>query len=411
MTPSVFITNSRNALHKIWRSDVRPLSEVELSQTINFARITLIVGLVFLHYGGFPNALGSPFNGINIDRHQFATFINSFILFFFFSVVPLLSIISGWLYFSFSDDPKGALTRRIRRRFKSLYLPLAFWNALYLAIFLGIFAIAPNLGLVSVIDIDFKTAIWKDYVNAVFALTKNPIGFQFWFVRDLFVTILISPLLWVCLSKGPWAGLVALVLIWLSGYVVLGFLRMDVPTFFYFGGLLRLYKMPIEISRRATTVLLVAYISLAALRAMAPYFVADATYTQFGVLATATRAMRIVGVLACWGIFQRVALTQLGTTVARYGGLAFFLHSAHFPLLAVVKQALWYLVPTDTDLWMLIHYVVSVTITVAIGLVSGLFIARYLPGLFALSNGGRDIREARQRCAILTGDSKPTHGI
>ena len=59
----------------------------------------------------------------------------------FFSVVPLLSTISGWLFFSFpqEDGPGRALKKRIRSRFKSLYLPLAVWNAAYLAVFYVMF--------------------------------------------------------------------------------------------------------------------------------------------------------------------------------------------------------------------------------------------------------------------------------
>lgn len=105
------------------------LTTAELSQIISFSRITLIVGLVFLHYGGYPNVPVSPFDGVDVYRFELATFINSFVLFFFFSVVPLLSMISGWLFFSFREDPATQLGSRIRRRFMSLYVPLVLKTA------------------------------------------------------------------------------------------------------------------------------------------------------------------------------------------------------------------------------------------------------------------------------------------
>ena len=80
------------------------LSKAQLSQIISFSRITLIVGLVFLHYEKFPNSRNNPFRGMDIEAFQVATFVNSFVLFFFFAVVPLLSMISGWLFFSFTKD-------------------------------------------------------------------------------------------------------------------------------------------------------------------------------------------------------------------------------------------------------------------------------------------------------------------
>ena len=80
---------------------VSTVPAAQLSRTIDFARIALIVGLVFLHYGMFPNFRLSPFGGMSITEYEVATFVNSFLLFFFVSVVPLLSMISGWLFFSF----------------------------------------------------------------------------------------------------------------------------------------------------------------------------------------------------------------------------------------------------------------------------------------------------------------------
>jgi hypothetical protein len=99
--------------------------------------------------------------------------------------------------------------------------------------------------------------------------------------------------------------------------------------------------------------------------------------------------MRLVGVLACWGVFQRVALTSMGAQVARFGGLAFFLHAAHYPLIEEVKLALWDVLPTHTQAGMLLHYVVSVAVTTTIGIGLGLLLTRFAPRVFSLFNGGR----------------------
>lgn len=364
------------------------LRKEELSQTISFARIVLIVGLVFLHYEWFPNARISPFRGLDPTQNQIATFVQSFVLFFFFSVVPLLSMISGWLFFSFLSDPASALAGRIRRRFASLYLPLVFWNALFLAFLLLLFHAAPGHPLLAEMNIDLQSAGIMDYVNAVFGLTKHPIGFQFWFVRDLFVTVLVSPLLWILLTRAPVIGALLLGGCWFVGHDLWIFFRADVVFFFYLGGWIRLRGVPVEIGARATLVFLAAYVLLCAVRTLAPYVVGDANPFE---LQVATRAMRLIGVLACWGLFQRIALTDMGGVVARYGGLAFFLHAAHYPLIAQVKLILWDLLPAETQPWMLAHYVVSVLVTVAIGIGLGIALTRLAPKAFALLNGGRGI--------------------
>lgn len=380
------LTNTGRALHAMVRGDGAALTKQELSQTISFARITLIVGLVFLHYDSFPNARISPFRGLDTTQDQVATFVQSFVLFFFFSVVPLLSMISGWLFFSFLSDPSAALLSRIRRRFVSLYLPLVFWNTLFLASLLGIYYVAPHYPLLAQMNIDFGTAGPRDYVNAVLGITQHPVGFQFWFVRDLFVTVLVSPLLWMMLTRAPLFGAVVLGGSWLAGHDLWIFFRTDVVFFFYVGGLIRTRSIPVEIGSRATWVFVLVYVALCAARTLAPYAVGDANPY---VLQVATRGMRLVGVLACWGVFQRVALTSMGAQVARFGGLAFFLHAAHYPLIEEVKLALWDVLPTHTQAGMLLHYVVSVAVTTTIGIGLGLLLTRFAPRVFSLFNGGR----------------------
>jgi succinoglycan biosynthesis protein ExoH len=383
------LKKSLSSLPAWLRGGATPLAPADQSRTIDFARICLIVGLVFLHYEGYPNVAQSPFRGINPDVHPVATFINSFVLFFFFAVVPLLSVISGWLFFSFSEDAERNLMQRIRRRFQSLYLPLVFWNLSYLAVLYLLYLTGPERSLLREINIDFATAGAWDYVNAVFAVTGHPIGFQFWFVRDLFVTILASPLLWVLLRQAPYAGLALLGLVWISDQDLGLFFRTDVLFFFYIGGLLRTRQIALQVGRKPALLLLGAYCALVAARALAPYYADESQPLTNLVLDTVTRGGRIIGVLACWGVFLQLASIRGSESVARLGGFAFFLHAIHFPLLAEAKIFLWQFVPAETDGWMLLHYAASVALTVGVGLAVGLGLAALKPNWFALLNGGR----------------------
>jgi hypothetical protein len=380
------VSATAKELHAYLAGSTPRLSKAQLSQIISFSRITLIVGLVFLHYEKFPNSRFNPFRGMDTEAFQAATFVNSFVLFFFFAVVPLLSMISGWLFFSFLNNAASEITSRMARRFKSLYLPLVLWNLAYLAILWSVYQVNSGSPILHDINLDFATAGPLEYFNAVFAATNHPIGFQFWFVRDLFVTVLAAPLLYVMLTHAPLVGVAVLGAGWLAGFDFWIFLRSDVVFFFYVGGLLRMYKAPLEISGRMTICLLLAYVALVALRTAAPYAIED---PQSGLMDVLTRGMRLVGVLACWGAFQKMALTEFGAWVARFGGFAFFLHAAHFPLLAAIKLLLWDFVPVENQFWMLAHYAISVLVTVAIGVGVGMALARLAPRQFAFLNGGR----------------------
>lgn len=377
------------ALRGWLRGDSPALSDKAVSQTIYLARLTLIIGLVFLHYQQFPNSDYWPFDGMDPVRNQLPSFINSFVLFFFFSAVPLLSMISGWLFFGFAaQDAGSALRGRIQHRFKTLYLPLVTWNAAFLAVLLIVFSQYPQSPVFQEIKIGLADAGWRDYFNAVFAVTGEPIGYQFWFIRDLFVTVLVSPAIWWLLQRVPLLTLILLGGAFLSGSGLLIFFRADVVFFFSLGGLLRLHRLPLQIGTRATWVLMALYLALVTLRTMAPMAVAI-EHPRPEWLTLATRLTRLVGVLACWGVLQRFSDTRPGAWLARYGGLSFFLYAAHFPLIAGVKAVLWRWLPAQTDGWMLVHYFASVLVTIGIAATVALLLVRFAPGAFALMNGGR----------------------
>lgn len=387
------------------RAGTDTLSDDARSRVIQFARIALITGLVFLHYGTFPNSPASPRVGLDPHSHAVATYVNSFVLFFFFSVVPLLSAISGYLFFSFTEDARYHLRQLIRRRFFSLYLPLVAWNLFYLGILLAVFAAAPDHPLLRAVRIDLGAAGPLDYLNAILGLNGYPLAFQFWFVRDLFVAVLCSPILWWLLRRAPHAGAVGFGAIWLAGVPLGIFLRPDVVCFFYVGGLLRTSGARLEIGTRTTLVLVAMYLAMVAVRAFLPYFYDGApTELMRDLVVVGTRLMRLVGLLACWGVLVRVAPTRFGRFVASFGGLAFFLYAIHYPLLAELKILLWPLMPAQSDAWMLVHYAASVTLTVAIGIGVGLLLARTLPSAFALMNGGRALGAyASRRRAVAPG--------
>lgn len=378
-----------HALGVVLRGHAPALSPDALSRAIGVARITLILGLVCLHYQAFPNSQVSPFDGMDPARHQLATFVNSFVLFFFFSVVPLLSMISGWLFFAFEPGQAlPSLRKRITRRMESLYLPLVLWNALFLLVLWAVFVAAPGHPLLAEVNISFAQASLLDYVNAVFALTQHPVGFQFWFLRDLFVSVLVSPLLWLLLRHAPYVGMLALAAAWMVGHDLWVFFRADVVLFFYLGGYMRMYKVPLQLGRSAAIAAMLVYIALVALRAGAP-LVLDLEQGRPALLTAATRAMRLLGVVACWGMVLQLSASAVGGSIARLGGLAFFVHALHFPLIAQVKLILWRLLPAQSDGWMLAHYAFTVALTALIAIAAALVLNQVAPRLFSVLNGGR----------------------
>lgn len=365
------------------------LISASIPNTIEVARVALVIGLVFLHYFAYPNSQTSPFMGLDPAHHPFATFVNSFILLFFFSAVPLLSTISGWLFFNFADNPLATIQRRIRGRFSSLLLPLIVWNILTLLIGFAIYLVVPTSGLVGSFSFDFGQANTFDLANAILGITRLPIAFQFWFVHDLFLTVLLSPLLWLMLRYVPLVCAIGLGLAWVAELTFGIFIRTDVLFFFFLGGLARTRNTSLVIQWSTTRIVLSVYALLMAARALSPLVVDPTVAENLYWLDLATRLTRPLGVIACWGACLKLVDTGLGATMVRYGGFAFFLHAAHFPLIALVKFLLWRLVLKETDAWMLAHYVMSVALTVGVTAIAAAAIFKVSPGLYSFLAGGR----------------------
>lgn len=368
----------------------RPLdAAASLPRTIEFARVALVIGLVFLHYFNLPGDHRPPFQGIDPAGPRIATFVNGFLTFFFFSAVPLLSAVSGWLFFGGGDGAGQAIGRKMRGRARSLLLPLLLWNLATLALAILVQRVAPTIGFAQQFNLQSATAGAWDYANAVLGITEVPIAFQFWFVRDLFVTVLCAPILWLALRHAPMAGAVVLAAVWAAGFTLGLFIRTDVLFFFYLGALARRRDWDLHITAGATLSLLLAYSALVALRTLAPLVLDMADPGTIAWLDVVTRLMRPLGVAACWGACLHLAATSRGGALARWGGFAFFLHAAHYPAIALVKEILSRVMPAGGEGWLLAHYGASVAITIAITAAAGVLLFRLSPAFYGVLAGGR----------------------
>ena len=109
-------------------------SVASTSTRIDFLRISLILALVFLHYGAVVGSGISPFDGYVGQDYPIATITISYVLFFAFAAVPLLSAISGFLFFrSAHSGARPDFSKLWRKRLQSIVLPFLLWSGGYVA--------------------------------------------------------------------------------------------------------------------------------------------------------------------------------------------------------------------------------------------------------------------------------------
>lgn len=128
--------------------------------------------------------------------------------------VPLFFLMSGYFFFRNVDNFDSKIYReKLKRRLKTLLLPYLLWNLIVVAILLLSEKFIP--GMMS----GAKKSVLQWGPGDWFAnLFTPPIAYQFWFIRDLFVFCLLTPLFYKCLtSRIRLPFIVALIALWILG--------------------------------------------------------------------------------------------------------------------------------------------------------------------------------------------------
>lgn len=190
------------------------------SNAIKVARVLCIFFVMFVHvYTGYPADLPilTRFDASDIYYHLFMDVLGR-------SSVPLLTIISGWLFY---QSRKRGFFQLLSSKVKSLIVPMVLWNFGALALIISYAFITHKFQ-----DIPANTLSWT---NAILAITHQPINLPLGFLRDLFVVFLITPFIIPLVKKG---GIIAIILIaalaiaWPSSFILL---RTQILLFFSLG--------------------------------------------------------------------------------------------------------------------------------------------------------------------------------
>lgn len=150
--------------------------------------------------------------------------------------VPLFFIISGYLFFKKLEKWDYSVWRnKLQKRIRSLFVPYCLWCTIPL-VFLF------SLHFCKILWFD-KTPVnadslkeWFDSIGGWLFFwdcgTGTPVNGPLWFVRNLILAVLASPLIWLYVRYTKMVGLVFLFLFTISG-VSLGILFLEKSIFFF----------------------------------------------------------------------------------------------------------------------------------------------------------------------------------
>ncbi|MGQ2907842.1 MAG: acyltransferase family protein [Aliihoeflea sp.] len=293
---------------------VPPVSN-SMSQRVAIARTLCIAFMTFVHMqpGIAENVYDREAGFFDIVYFVLTRLIGL-------SSVSLLGIVSG--YFIVSSLVKAGPARVVAAKLRTLVVPLLSWNVLMLALLVAYGVLSDNWR-------DLPQATPLGIANAFLALTEWPLVVPLWFLRDLFVCCLVSPLVLIGLR-----GSAPAVFVMLAAYTLFGtdwylMQRPQLLLFFAIGMWLRLADIGEWSLDRALRPL------LAGLAIMVAIFLAlrigrvsigEMNETLRIVLDTLLRVTMAAG---CWLLTDVLRRSRIGSLLIRFEPYAFFLFCSH----------------------------------------------------------------------------------
>jgi len=291
------------------------------------------------------------------------------------AAVPLYFAISGFLLFLRHDGPPDDYPKLVSRRFRSLFLPFLLVNGFWLA-YLSATGAIPGIGGSTYL----KT---RGYLQLLLGLDGLPLIYPLWFLRDLFVLFVLSPVLGWLLRHAAYAGLALLWLCW--NFLPQG----DVPVaylgvfFFYLGGLAAVKRFPLACPGPALAALWTGFALLTALSV----FILTANPGSVWWFPV-WRLCVLTGTLAVWYWSGWAKLQDWGW-LTRIAPFIFFVYLVHEPALSYLADAcsgLFSLPGTISQLGFALGLAVAAT---AVSLALALLLRSLAPPVYRLLTGGR----------------------
>lgn len=286
---------------------------------------------------------------------------------------PLFFCISGYLFARNINCMKDVFSKQ-RKRIRTLLIPYILWNIIFvlwyvlLECFPGINRFNNSKGLLD------------NYLNvplseSLYNLLVVPAAFQLWFLRDLLMMLLFSPLLWWITNKSV-RGVLAMILLSIIVYPMW-------LIYFWIGVTIAVKKCNIENYYRPVWFVLLCIMT----------YIGNAIYIAYGnsFNSSIDVLVNIIGVYLVWCLYDVLSKGKSYTDkgIWKYVcGYSFFIYCFHEPAFNIIKKMALYLFGTTESTIIFFYY-----LNPWIMLVSAILIARFLqkiaPQLYNILTGGR----------------------
>lgn len=286
--------------------------------------------------------------------------------------VPLFFVMSGALFFR--NYSNKVYFKKIQSRTKSLIIPYLFWNTLPLI----------SLFIKFILTGDYKSSFGN--TNIFLTIFHYESNFVFWFLFDLIVFVIVSPLIDLLLKNKAVAFLSLTTMIILREFGIQlpesVFFRGDAIIFYFIGCIIGKYYFDsfckTDYGKRSKTISIIIFVIFTFCSILIEY-------NHIKVFNTLYTVFLLIYIASFW-VISNIVVSKI--TFYEFYNYSFMIYALHAKIAVKLSEILYGLFPKN-NYFSIINFFLTVLITVVLICVISKLIKRYLPTVYKFITGSR----------------------
>ncbi|MFZ5811184.1 MAG: acyltransferase family protein [Thermodesulfobacteriota bacterium] len=344
----------------------------DVSQRIDVLRLILIFLIVLAHGARLLTGLVP---GLESGTRFVISIFNDNITH---SAIPLFFIISGYLFLRKFDLSVPAYLTMCRKKLLSIFVPYLLFNLIWV-LWLYFVGSIEMFGSRSFL---VQEGIW----TKLFGLGTVPVNYPLWFLRDLLIVFIVSPVFLVFYKEAPLIGVVMLFFLWTVCSGAVSFSFYGNAFAFYVGGLLSRYDFNLKNSGFLDKYIYPSFVMLTTIMIF---------HEQIGMSPSSYhfifKCNMLLGVLFFWCL-SRYSFIKNNRFLHVGAAYSFFIYLTHEPTLSITQTSILSRFQPQGIVFQVLYFFITAIVTMIFLGFLGAALSRIVPGVYAVATGSRKRR-------------------
>ncbi|WP_027339201.1 acyltransferase family protein [Halonatronum saccharophilum] len=361
-----------------------------LSKKLKVVSLIAIVMVVYIYAYNLTDRFLQPFTQIS-DGMNLSSFFQYFVSNGVTRVaVPLFFVISVYLFYYNLEPKRENFLAKYKSRAKTLLVPYLLCSLLSLLFLYLAQEFILSMGIQDLFpESDFTTWLVRDYGfgDYIVRIFLYPAAYQLWFILDLMIYVILSPLIYYYLKKSGYLGLIPFAIFWLLE-LNLYIINPEGILFFMLGALLVIKGIDIQkkLSKKKVNATLVLWLIILGVKTLLAYY-------GFPIILLLLHKIAIIlGLFGLWyGYDIYVGELEDDSKLLYLTSFTFFIFLFHVPLLDFLTD-IWLALLGSSPYITFLVYLVNPLLVMGVIVLLGDVLRNFLKPVYSTVTGGRGIK-------------------